>query len=253
MMTMTIDCPTPAQLPALQALWQEAFGDSEEFIDLFFQNGFRFDRCRVLTEGTVLGAVYWFDCSCRGFRYAYVYALGVKRAARGRGVGTRLMEDLHRHLADCGYDGCLLCPANEGLFDYYGPMGYTTCAHMAQFTCEGGAPILLERLAPQEYARRRQAFLPPDAAEFDEAALGYLAAYTGLYGGDGFVLAAYRDGECLVGSELLGDASRAPGIVAALGCTRGVFKTPGEAVPHVMYRPLSKGAPVPGYLGLVLD
>ena len=32
---MKIDFPVPAQYDQLMALWQEAFGDSEEFVDGF--------------------------------------------------------------------------------------------------------------------------------------------------------------------------------------------------------------------------
>ena len=252
MMTMSIDRPTTAQIPQLKALWQEAFGDSEAFVDLFFAHGFSFERCLVAGGEVVLGALYWFDCHYAGCRYAYVYALGVRESARGRGVGSRLTQTLHEHLRSLGYDGCLLCPADEGLFAYYSRLGYTTCAHVGTFTCQSGEPTILERLTPTEYAARREACLPANSARFDATAYAYLGAYTHLYGGDGFVLAAYRDGDILVGSELLGDVTKAPGIVAALGCQKGTFKTPGQT-PHVMFYPLRPEAPAPRYLGLVLD
>lgn len=249
---MTIDRPTAAQLPQLKALWQEAFGDSEAFAEVFFENGFRFDRSLVACEERVLGAVYWFDCTLADSRYAYVYALGVTESARGKGVGSRLTQALHSHLALLGYDGCLLCPANEGLFAYYDRLGYETCACMGQFRCQRGEAVPLQKLTPTEYAARRAAFLPPNSAQFEAFAYAYLGAYTDLYAGDGFVLAAYRDGETLIGSELLGDTRKAPGILAALDCATGVFKTPGNA-PHVMFCPLRPHAVAPAYLGLVLD
>ena len=36
---MKIDFPVPSQYPQLMVLWQEAFGDSEEFVDGFFCTG----------------------------------------------------------------------------------------------------------------------------------------------------------------------------------------------------------------------
>jgi hypothetical protein len=33
---MKIDCPTAAEISALRALWKEAFGDSDEFLNDFF-------------------------------------------------------------------------------------------------------------------------------------------------------------------------------------------------------------------------
>ena len=33
---MTFDYPTPQQLPGLRQLWQQVFGDTDEFLDAFF-------------------------------------------------------------------------------------------------------------------------------------------------------------------------------------------------------------------------
>ncbi len=46
---MKIDFPVPKQYKQLTALWQEAFGDTEEFIDGFFCTAFSPARCRCIT------------------------------------------------------------------------------------------------------------------------------------------------------------------------------------------------------------
>ena len=72
---MTIDRPRVEQTSALRPLWQEAFGDSQAYLDSFFTLAFSPDRCRCMTEGNrVTAAVYWFDCSCGQDKIAYVYA-----------------------------------------------------------------------------------------------------------------------------------------------------------------------------------
>ena len=43
---MEIDRPRPGSEPGLQALWQAAFGDSENWIRLFFSRVYRPERCR---------------------------------------------------------------------------------------------------------------------------------------------------------------------------------------------------------------
>jgi hypothetical protein len=60
-----------------------------------------------------------------------------------------------------------------------------------------------------------------------------------------------RDGEKLLGLELLGNTDAAPGIVAALGCKEGRFRIPG-GTPFAMYRPLSDIS-APTYFGLAFD
>ena len=73
---MTIDLPKPGQIPQLRQLWQEAFGDSDAFLDSFFSLSFAPERCRCVTEENhVTAALYWFDCSCHGGKMAYLYAV----------------------------------------------------------------------------------------------------------------------------------------------------------------------------------
>ena len=61
---MTINNPTPSQEPQLWALWREAFGDSEEFLNQFIATAYRSDRCLCAVEdGKVVSAAYWFHCT----------------------------------------------------------------------------------------------------------------------------------------------------------------------------------------------
>ena len=59
---MTVDMPRQAQIPQLRELWQQAFGDSEEFLDGFFATGFDHRISRSITSNDrVVSALYWFD------------------------------------------------------------------------------------------------------------------------------------------------------------------------------------------------
>ena len=101
---MTIDCPTPDQIPALRRLWQQAFGDTDRFLDGFFQTGFAPERCRCLWEADNLAAaLYWFDTEYGVNRFAYLCAVATDSAYRGQGFCHRLMADTHAHLARLGY------------------------------------------------------------------------------------------------------------------------------------------------------
>ena len=64
---MRIEYPTHADFAARRQLWQEAFGDTDAFLDLFERTAFSEDRCLCLTEGNALAAaLYWFDCMVHG-------------------------------------------------------------------------------------------------------------------------------------------------------------------------------------------
>ena len=133
---MTIDRPVASQIPQLRNLWKEAFGDTDDFLDIFFHRAFSPDRCRCITwDGQVVAALYWFDCRWQEKNLAYLYAVATAKSCRGQGLCRLLVEDTHRHLQQSGYAGAILHPEKDGLFTMYGKFGYRTCACIREFTC----------------------------------------------------------------------------------------------------------------------
>ena len=253
---MIIDAPTRAQLPRLRRIWQEAFGDSDEFWNTFQNTAFSLNRCRCATvEGEVAAALYWFDCSHADRRIAYLYAIATANAYRGHGLCHRLMDDTHEHLKSLGYTGALLVPASQSLFNFYQSMGYRTCAHVDRFTCAAAeSGITLRAIDRTEYAKLRRKLLPPEGVIQENENLEFLQTMADFYTGNGFLLAARQENATLLGIELLGDRSVAPRLVRALGCQSGSFQAPGGKHPFAMYCPLDGGkAPAPGYFGFAFD
>lgn len=256
---MIIDKPAAGQISGLWDLWREAFGDSGEFLEAFFDTAYSPERCLCAAEDArVAAAVYWFDCTVRGKKVAYVYALATALEYRGRGIAHRLMDTLHRTLEQRNYEGVVLVPGTPGLQNFYGSMGYYHCCSVTEFVCTGAAEeVQLRRVTPEEYAQQRRdilALLEPDAVIQENENLAFLATQAELYSGQNFLLAACNDADTLVGIELLGDPQTAPGIVRALGYTKGTFRTRGPGKPFAMYRPLSGSTlPAPTYFGLAFD
>lgn len=251
---MIIDHPTAADLPALRTLWREAFGDTEEFLDAFAATGLCAQRCLTAKlEDRLAAALYWFDCTCRGKKVAYIYAVATAGDFRGRGICHALMEQLHKLLSRRGYAGSLLKPGGEGLVAFYEGMGYRTFCGMTDFLCAAaGEPTPLHPIDAEEYGRLRPAFLPEGAVVQENENLDFLATQCSFYSGPGFLLAARKEEQRLMGLELLGDAQAAPGILMALGCAEGTFRRFGEGAPFGMYRPLTD-APAPTYFALAFD
>lgn len=252
---MKIDFPVPSQYDELSALWQEAFGDSEEFIDGFFYTGFSPARCRcAVEEGKVVAALYWFDVRFTNQRFAYVYAVAVDKAHRGRGISTALMTDTHTHLKLRGYEGVLLLPQEEGLRKLYAKLGYSECTRINAFSCPAAeTPVELHRIDRDEYARLRRTYLPEGGAVQEDENIAYLEMMAFFYAGADFLLAARKDGQTLRGLELLGNTNAAPGILAALDCSDGSFRIPGGETSFAMFLGLTENAEPPTYLGLVFD
>ena len=252
---MTIDCPNQAQIPQLRALWQEAFGDTDAFLDIFFHRAYARSRSRCITQdGRVIAALYWFDCAWEDKKLAYLYAVATAKSCRGQGLCRKLMESTHSHLAACGYDGAVLVPQEEALFTMYQKFGYRVCSHSRQFSCAAaGAPLTLTQATPEQYAVARRALLPQGGVLQEGITLAFLSTYARLYTGDGIAMTAYPDEGRLIVSELLGDAEKAPQILATLGFAEGSFRTPDTQKPFAMYLPLQIDDNIPAYFGLALD
>ena len=252
---MTIDAPLLSQVPQLRKLWQEAFGDSDAFLDGFCRTALSADRCRCATvDGRVVSAVYWFDCSCDGRPVAYLYALATAKDCRGRGIGRKLMDYVHEYLASLGYETVLLVPGEESLRRYYEAMGYRTCTAIREFACTGGPEDLQCRpVSADEYGRLRRELLPEGSVLQEKEGLDFLALQAKFYAGNGFLLAARKEAQTLFGLELLGDPHLAPAILRALGCSEGTFRAPGGEEPFAMALPLKKGAVIPKYFAFAFD
>lgn len=238
----------------LKELWQLAFGDSEDFINLFFATAYSPDRCLYLTEGAqITAALYWLDCEYAGQKQAYIYAVATHPDYRGKGLCTQLMEKARAVLKQQGCTAALLRPADDGLRRMYGKMGYRDCTGVSEFRCTAGMPVPLRKLGTEEYAALRRKYLPEDGVLQEGGSLAYLAAYGEFFAGEDFLLAGAPCDGGFCGIELLGNRASAPGILGALGYESGTFRCPGNEIPFAMFLPLAETAAVPGYLGLAFD
>lgn len=251
---MTIKLPDARNIPQLRALWKEAFGDTDAFLNCFFSTAFSPDHSRCIeANGQVTAALYWLDGICSGRKVAYIYAVATAKAMQGQGLCRKLMDAAHTHLAQAGYSGAILVPGDAGLARMYGKMGYRTCTYVQEFSCTAGStPLVLREASVTEYGRLRTEMLPEGALVQDGVNLDFLATFHDFWVGDGVLLAGRQENGVLHGAELLGDPSCAPGIAAALGCREGHFRTPGQNKPFGMYLPFDN-SPAPTYLGFAFD
>ncbi len=253
---MLPEYPTAEQIPQLRTLWKLAFGDEDPFLDNFFSTGFSPDRCRCIEkDGQVVSALYWFDVQYAGLTYAYLYAVATHPDFRHQGLIRYLIADTHQVLTDRGYAGALLVPGDEGLRRMYASMGYEDCTQINEFVSASQLmAIQMQPISREEYQSQRRRLLPKDGVIQEDANLSFLETQANFYAGPDFLLcAAPKDGDMLKGIEFLGDLSVAPRILCTLGCSHGIFRTPGQKLPFAMFCPLRKDAPAPGYFGLAFD
>ena len=250
---MRFDHPTPAQTKGLRQLWQEAFGDTDAFLDGFFQTAFSPERCLYAGDGGVKAALYWFDCDLEDEKIAYLYAVATAKEARGQGLCRALTEKTLEILRSRGYRGAILCPAEAGLFAMYEKMGFREKVFIREFPALAGtSPTESQSVGPEEFARLRLEYLPRGGVVQERENLAFLSQFAQFYKGEDFLLAASREGNHLFGMEFFGNEARIPGILTALGAETGSFRTPGSEKPFALYASLD-GKPAPQYFGLAFD
>lgn len=129
-MPITVKHGSKKNIPMMKALWREVFGDSEEFIDLFFSKFYRPSRTLLAFEdGELVSMLYYLDVKAKYFKKnlkcAYLYGVATKLSERRRGHFRRLHAQLLEELAEKHYEAVAVLPANESLYGLYREMGYT--------------------------------------------------------------------------------------------------------------------------------
>lgn len=111
----------PEDLDALKAVYREAFGDPEPYIDRYFCSPlFQESRVMVLeVENQVQAA---FHClsgpTLSGRPLTYLYALGTRTAARRQGYGSTVVRACAQAALEQNAPACL-CPASPSLHHWY--------------------------------------------------------------------------------------------------------------------------------------
>lgn len=155
----------PADLPALQALWQAVFGDPPAFTGRFYET-FGADSALVAEEdGRVVAMIHPLPVALAQNRLysfgVYIYALATAPDYRGRGIASSLLQAAENApfatvptLGGNEWIGpaslaaqipafSLLIPGEESLFSYYHARGYQREANVVSVEAETYAEQLL--------------------------------------------------------------------------------------------------------------
>lgn len=235
---MIIKHPAPHHHAGMAALWTEAFGDSREFVEMFFSTGFSPSRSAVCVEDdAVVAALYWFDCLWQGRKIAYLYAIATKKERRGKGICNQLMEKTHALLKEKGYHGAILVPAEDSLFGFYAKMGYTPCCpcHFDRSTphchferSDSGVEKSVSPITVAQYRKFQEKLLPENAVTHTDAAFLYLSCFGEFYKTETGIL-------CKTGNAVQEILPYAPG-----------------SKDSAMYLPLTADKTLPSYFALPL-
>lgn len=132
-----------SDLPQLISLWQEAFGDTEEEALFYFQHRHQHQNMLVFEMGSeISGMLSMLPVHLHSPKQIisarYVFAVATKKARRGQGISTRLLEAAHQKMQREGSSASILVPAESSLFEYYGKRGYQTGFQVDQVHLKAG-------------------------------------------------------------------------------------------------------------------
>ncbi|MBQ4160966.1 MAG: GNAT family N-acetyltransferase [Clostridia bacterium] len=189
------------------ALWQEAFGDTEEDIAACMRHFAPY--LTLYTEGdALLGMFMRMPLYAGDQKGEYIYAVATAKAAQGCGIATKLLDVAKADVDSGKIDFLALVPAKPSLFDFYEKRSFikgslvTKINYAKQGREKSG--ISLKRITAQEMYIKRSAYFQTLAAWDTQM----LSAIDEIYGGcfyaledKGFCL-AYPTADKVIVSEL---------------------------------------------------
>ena len=207
-------------LPRLEKLWTEAFGDDADYISAFRAHFLRPDTCLVAeADGMAVSAMYILDGPIlfppdgTSLTTAYTYALATDPAYRGRGIGTAVyracVDAALRHV-----DAACVLPSEKALYSFYEkangstPVSWVREALIPREELIGPAPGADVISAGEYYLRRKSILRGLPYAVVTTSFLAMEAYHMNRFGGgylsvDGDIAAVEMDGDTCRVLELL--------------------------------------------------
>lgn len=254
-------CSQASDLPRLKAIWQDCFGDPDDYIDRYFASYWQPDRMFILeSDGQAQAMCAWFELALCGEPAAYFYAVATDPAYQGRGFCRKLMAYAEEVLTQQGISQFLLVPGEESLFRFYAGMGYETAGAMGAADVKIPIAGAVHPIDAAQYLRLRQAAAPDNAVDYTPEQLQYQqllgeASGGGLFalGDTGCAVVERLSETTLLVKEVLGfDPLLAGGhLLHHCGGEHAIVRFPDDTgVPFCMGKQLTVQ---PCYLGLAFD
>ena len=118
--------PRNEEIPVLQNIWEKVFGNvgMVSFFDHFYAPEF----CIIAEIDGIPSAMGFFipfgfvECvgnSPDSIPCAMIYSIATMPQHRNKGLGTSVVNELIKNARENGYPAVVLCPQEDGLFEYY--------------------------------------------------------------------------------------------------------------------------------------
>ena len=106
-------------------LWNEVFGDSNEFISAFMDNHYAESNMLYIEScDRLLSMLHLIPFELCETRVAYIYAVATDCNARGKGYATQLINKAIQKAKNEGYKAVITLPADSRLTEFYARFGF---------------------------------------------------------------------------------------------------------------------------------
>ena len=179
-----------SMIPTLKSLWIDAFKDSEDYVDFFFNHRFEDVSTFVyLVDNHPVSMAFVFDEELyhkNAYIHAgYIYGVATFSEHQGKGYSTEVLKHIQRI-----YPTTFLIPATGRLFDFYRRNGYQTAfvVHEATLSitdhCPSTTSYSFDAISPTQYKNIRDKHFEKEGyIRWSETSIAYAIAENMLCGG----------------------------------------------------------------------
>ena len=200
----TITHADNTHIPKLKLIWKTCFGDSNEYIDFFFDNCFPHAKCVVLLcDKLPIGAMYLMDIKADEYALQkngyYVYAVAILPEYRGRGLFKKMHDALAGYLTSQNMFSAL-CPANEKLCRYYAGLGYVENSFVTEMITTPSSvnkSYHISDLEVETFKQKSEIAFGVSYINWEDTMLSYILLENSFCGGFNLVLKSEKT-ECFV-------------------------------------------------------
>lgn len=194
-------------------LWQEAFGDTAEAVELFLDNKYIPENTVICEEnGKIASMLFLLEGKLKikgvSHKAYYLYAAATLKEFRGRGIMAEMLDFSKKLAAEREVDFICLKPAEESLYGYYKKFGYKEIFASKKYKIKSLLSFKNEIsnnfCETDREKLRNNAFENTDGFVWDKASIDYAVLQHKYYGGSvfgnckGYLLYNVSDGKCNV-------------------------------------------------------
>lgn len=166
---MEVRNPYETETEQLKQIWKHCFGDNEEYIRFYFNNGYSRDHTIVCAEeNRILSMLTLLPAKItegkKEYLGGYIYAAATLPEFQGRGLMRRLENACAEMAFSNGAEFLSLVPAGASLFGMYQKLGYEVSGSLCEKTYRitealKSRQVKITALSIENFQREREKFL----------------------------------------------------------------------------------------------